>query len=154
MPMIVQHPIFAWIQADVTTAKYPDYDGSQRCAEIGLDAYFYSADDQDEPWFEESSPRPASPYNDKLPHTTYSRLDSTLVKICSDCPFLQPCFAHALANEEYGFWAGTNADDRKRLRRRHGFTLNVAGFYRRNDNEVRHLAALYRQENGGSDGVE
>lgn len=41
-----------------------------------------------------------------------------LRKICADCPIINECAEHAIAHEEYGFWGGLTARERKLLRRK------------------------------------
>lgn len=41
-----------------------------------------------------------------------------LRRICSDCPILNECAEHAISHEEYGFWGGLTAQERKIVRRR------------------------------------
>ena len=45
------------------------------------------------------------------------RAKETQIKIiCAGCPVKDKCLSHALLYEEYGYWAGTNAKDRKKMR--------------------------------------
>lgn len=41
-----------------------------------------------------------------------------LRRVCSDCPIINECAEHAIAHEEYGFWGGLTARERKMLRRK------------------------------------
>lgn len=154
MPKWVQHPVYEWIKVNLQGAGLPKYDGTQNCAQIGLEAFYYSADEGDEPWFVEGDPRPSSMRQLRLPYPTYSRHDAFLLKVCHDCPFLAECFAHAVVNEEYGFWGGTNPGDRNRLRRTHRVRLNK-NFTQFTDNDARLLAKLLQQatEQEEEDGV-
>lgn len=38
-------------------------------------------------------------------------------RICAQCPVQEPCLAFALEHYEEGIWAGTNRQQRQRLRR-------------------------------------
>jgi hypothetical protein len=40
--------------------------------------------------------------------------------LCSSCPVFTECRDHAIKHEEYGFWGGMSANERKMYRRRHG----------------------------------
>lgn len=46
-----------------------------------------------------------------------------LRRVCSECPILNECAEHAVAHEEYGFWGGLTAAERKILRRKRGQKL-------------------------------
>lgn len=42
----------------------------------------------------------------------------TAAALCADCPVKRECLAHALADPTLdGYWAGTSARDRRRMRR-------------------------------------
>lgn len=41
-----------------------------------------------------------------------------LRRICGRCPVLSECGNHAMANEQWGFWAGMTANERRLMRRR------------------------------------
>lgn len=43
-----------------------------------------------------------------------------LRRICADCPILNECAEHGIKHEEYGFWGGLTAKERKILRRKRG----------------------------------
>jgi hypothetical protein len=154
MATMVQHPLYEWVEVDVEGANYPEYDGTQNCAQIGVEAFFYSPSEDGEPWFDPNQPRPASMRQQPIPYPTYSKLDTALVQVCHDCPFVRECFAHALVNEEFGFWAGTNEHDRNRLRKKYKVRLSMSDFYKFNDNDVRHLAALFAKQQESVDGVD
>lgn len=46
-----------------------------------------------------------------------------LKRVCEGCPILFECREHAVAHEEFGFWGGMSARERKIERRRRGITL-------------------------------
>ena len=155
MSRIVQHPVYEWVKVDLDDAVgFPEYDGTQPCAQIGLDAFYYEHDD--EPWYVESDKRPASMRQLRLPYPTYSRLDASLLEVCHDCPFVAECFSHALLNEEFGFWGGTNVGDRKRLRKKLGIKLSDSKFYEFSDAEARMLTKIFNSlgTEEDDDGVE
>jgi hypothetical protein len=66
---------------------YPSLDGSQPCA-------------ADPELFDEDSDR------DRVPR----------LAACKGCPFRTSCFEWAMAHEEFGYWAGTYAKGRKKMR--------------------------------------
>jgi len=37
--------------------------------------------------------------------------------LCESCPVNEACLEYAIKNENYGFWAGTTARERKNIRR-------------------------------------
>lgn len=43
--------------------------------------------------------------------------------LCKSCPVAETCFDWALHRERWGFWAGTNEEERKAYRKRLGITL-------------------------------
>ena len=43
-----------------------------------------------------------------------------LKEICLSCPVYDDCLEWAIRKEAYGYWAGTNAKDRKRIRKSMG----------------------------------
>lgn len=149
----VQHPIYPWLSTEVSDVTYPDYDGTQNCAQVGVEVFFYSADEEDEPYVERGRNIPSVMKKFKLPYKTYSYHDALLVDVCHDCPFLQQCFAHSLVNEEYGFWAGTNAGDRNRLRKQHNIKLHSNDFNVFSDADARRIARAMQLEQEDNDGV-
>jgi hypothetical protein len=42
--------------------------------------------------------------------------EPVIKEICNGCPEYSDCLEWALHNERYGYWAGTNAKDRQRIR--------------------------------------
>lgn len=156
MSRVIQHPVYEWVKIDLDdVVGFPEYDGTQPCAEIGLEAFYYDADD--EPWYvAERNKRPSSMRQLRLPYSTYSRLDASLLQVCHACPFVAECFGHALLNEEFGFWGGTNVGDRKRLRKKFGIKLSDSKFYEFSDADARALAKIFASLNTEEDanGVE
>jgi hypothetical protein len=78
----------------------PKFDGSQNCANLDTE-FFYPVSELDE-------------------QQVTIRM---LKKVCSDCPFKQPCQEYALAHERYGFWAGMTTHERDRVRKVKGWGL-------------------------------
>jgi len=157
MSRVVQHPIYHWVTIDLEdVVGLPDYDGTQTCAQVGLEAFYYEADETSEPWYVEGGERPSTMRQIRLPYPTYSRLDATLINVCHDCPFVARCFGHALLNEEFGFWGGTNPGDRKRLRKKLGIKLSDSKFYQFSDADARALAKIFASLNveEDADGLE
>ena len=54
--------------------------------------------------------------------------DPRAAAACAECPVRAECYQHALTNELEGFWAGTTATARKRIRRREGIYLSKASY--------------------------
>ena len=44
---------------------------------------------------------------------------------CVSCPVRSDCLEHAIAHEDYGYWAGTSARERRRMRRARGIRLDT-----------------------------
>lgn len=50
--------------------------------------------------------------------TNYSQ---ELRDLCDRCPVMGRCLSHALAYEDFGFWAGTTPRQRQHMRRERGY---------------------------------
>lgn len=48
-----------------------------------------------------------------------------LKTVCNGCDVFSKCFRWAIEHEEYGFWAGTEPAERRKLRRQHGVKLEL-----------------------------
>ena len=48
---------------------------------------------------------------------------NTLKSVCSTCPVIAECLAHALDHEAWGVWGGTTPNERVRLRKQEGIDL-------------------------------
>ena len=77
------------------SAAYPDFDGTQKCAEIGV-----------EPFFPDSRPDGGE----------YRKARS----LCDGCDWIEPCREYSLHWMVAGVWGGTNPVDRRRIRRERG----------------------------------
>ena len=69
--------------------KYPEFDGSQICAQTEPDLWFPTADRQT------------------------GRLAKSL---CSSCPWLKPCLDYALFTDVVGIWGGKTERERSQMR--------------------------------------
>lgn len=78
--------------------RYPDFDGSQACASVGVDQFYV----------ESSSPQ--------------SSRDAKAV--CCGCHFIDACLEWALVHETYGVWGGTTSHERRELRRRRNIIVD------------------------------
>lgn len=78
---------------------YPDFDGSQICAQTDPEAFF--------PEQQGSSPRPAK-------------------KMCAGCPFLVACRDYAVWHSVDGVWGGTTLRERYKIRRQQGIRVTAA----------------------------
>lgn len=45
------------------------------------------------------------------------------IMACKECPVKKQCLDHALKYEEYGYWAGTTANERKEMRSKLGIEV-------------------------------
>lgn len=75
------------------SARYPAFDGTQACAQVGFDFYF-----------------PIEKPGD-FPH------ERALRAVCEGCVFLEPCREWAIWHEEYGYWGGMTPRQRLVARR-------------------------------------
>lgn len=72
------------------TPKYPAYTGKEACASVGSE--MFCTDEKDFSHYE------------------------VLRGICMQCPLLKDCFNWALHNEDFHYWGGSSANDRKQIR--------------------------------------
>lgn len=85
---------------------YPDFDGTQNCS--GLDTEFFYQDDE--------TMANLSQYK-RNEHYEYMR------KVCSTCPFLDPCFTWGIHHEKYGIWGGTTKKERELFRKKNNIIM-------------------------------
>jgi len=76
--------------------KYPNYTGTEPCAQIGMDFYFNE------------------------PTNGIYIFRDLLKATCNECPMLVQCRTWALHHEEYGWWGGTTPRERVSLRKELG----------------------------------
>ena len=81
---------------------YPAYDGSEPCRQVDPEIYYPSS------------------FN-AMTRMTRALMDS----LCNDCHARDACLMWALHHEREGYWAGTTPEDRYRLRRQMGISLDV-----------------------------
>lgn len=79
--------------------KYPAFDGTQNCAEIGPELFF--------------------PVNE---NPTKHVIDS-IKQMCYGCWFQSECLEWGLRHEDEGWWGGIGPTHRKRIRRQLGIRL-------------------------------
>jgi hypothetical protein len=84
--------------------KRPNYDGSQPCASIGMDLFYYE-------------------YGAGVSFKDSKQDEHNLKKICSNCTFLADCAIYAIHHEEYGFWGGLSYTEREKFRKKYGIKL-------------------------------
>lgn len=70
-----------------------------------------------------------------------------VVARCSRCPVREECLEWAVAHEEYGFWGGTTARERARMRSRRGISLQPVRLFTLGRME----RSEHRDSNGGLD---
>lgn len=80
-----------------TAASYPDFDGTQACAEPGLDVDLFFP--------------PVNPTKAQV---------RAAVDVCARCLFREPCGAYAITHAVSGIWGGLTEAVRGRVQRRHG----------------------------------
>lgn len=76
----------------MTAVPYPPVTGTEPCTRVNPDRFF--------------------------PDTGNTGGAAYAARQCDGCPILQPCLKWALANERFGVWAGTTAEERAKIRRR------------------------------------
>lgn len=74
--------------------RYPRFDGTQPCLEIGPDAFH--------------------PYGSDHEQVAYAK------QVCTGCLFLEECREFAVSHDVLGIWGGTSYADRRRERRQLG----------------------------------
>lgn len=79
-----------------TGINAPEFDGSQPCAQVDPDLFFYEG------------------YSEMM------KKAPTAKKICGTCNFINPCLDYALANDVEGIWGATTYSERKNLRKERG----------------------------------
>lgn len=95
-------------RSNVQIQEYPEFDGTQACAEIGVEIMYGSERGGVVSHGERAS-------ND--------RPEAVSTIVCKGCDFLGECLIWALHHEEYGVWGGTTASQRARMRSRLGIEL-------------------------------
>jgi hypothetical protein len=91
---------------DKRLEKYPDFDGTQNCAQVGMNICYVDNEE-----LEGCSKR------ERLYFYATAR------KICDGCPFLDECFNWAIHHEKYGIWGGTTEKMRHDMRAKMGIKL-------------------------------
>lgn len=76
------------------------------------------------------------------PHS--GQVDPQAVEACARCPVAEDCYQHALRFEDRGYWGGTTAQQRERLREAFGIKLERTE-YRSLPLEACGTAAGYRR---------
>jgi len=84
------------IGESITGTKAPGFDGSQLCAQVDPELFFYES---------------RAEMGEKVPKAK---------KICNECMFTKPCLDYALANDVQGVWGATTYSERKKLRKEFG----------------------------------
>lgn len=90
----------------MTNYNYPKYDGTQHCASMGLELYYYEHDVE-------------------IPFEGLKKQEDKLKVLCSDCPFLSECREFAIKHEGFGFWGGMTSADRKNYRKKFNIKLDL-----------------------------
>jgi len=80
--------------------NYPNYDGTQNCARMGVDVFYQAYDNK---------------------NTAQEVRD--LKEFCSNCNILAECMEYAIKHERYGFWGGTTPYERRTIRSRRNIRL-------------------------------
>ena len=51
-------------------------------------------------------------------------ISETAYQLCAGCPVQPQCLEHAIRHESIGYWAGTSALERKKMRRQRGIAVS------------------------------
>lgn len=90
----------------MTNYNFPKYDGTQNCASMGVELYYYE-------------------HNVDLPFEGLKEQENKLKILCSDCPFLSECREFAIHHEGFGLWGGMTSADRKNYRKKFNIKLDL-----------------------------
>jgi len=82
--------------------KFPNYDGTQNCARMGVDVFFQDYD----------SSKTIQEVRD-------------LKEFCSTCNIVAECMEYAIKHERYGFWGGTTPYERRTIRSKRNIRLQL-----------------------------
>jgi hypothetical protein len=82
--------------------KYPNYDGTQSCARMGVEMFYQDYDNK----------RTAQEVAD-------------LKEFCSNCNIQVECMEYAIKHEKYGFWGGTTPYERRTIRNKRKIRLDL-----------------------------
>lgn len=96
---LVKSVLLPFVSRKRGTVPYPNYDGSQVCAQIDPEIFFPEKN------------------NGPLP-------PAKVKQFCAGCPFQVDCLAYALSNNVVGIWGGTTGLDRRHIRRRYAIPLD------------------------------
>ena len=80
-------------------SKYPNFQGDQPCAQVGSEFYYLEQGGE------------------------AVHIAEHLRPLCHSCPYFRQCRLWAIKHEEYGFWGGMTASERKRYRILHKVKL-------------------------------
>lgn len=79
--------------------RYPQFDGTQACATVDPELFFPEGNDK-------------QAYADKR----------DAIQVCQGCNFIEPCLDYALHTDVQGIWAGTDENQRRKIRKERGIT--------------------------------
>jgi hypothetical protein len=82
--------------------NYPNYDGTQNCARMGVDVFYQDYDSK----------------------TTMQEI-ADLREFCSTCNILIECSDYAIKHEKYGFWGGTTPNERRTIRSKNKIIVDL-----------------------------
>ena len=97
-------------------ATAPYFDGSQLCAQTDPEVFF-----PEMPEIPTTLPEKDKRRLRKLYSQQFKEEEATAKQICGHCNFLKECLDYSLRTDVQGIWGGTNAKERKELRK----TLNM-----------------------------
>ena len=86
----------------MSKSNYPNYDGTQNCARMGVDVFYQDYD-----------------------NSTSMEEIKNLKEFCSTCNILIECNDYAIKHEKYGFWGGTTPNERRTIRSNNKILLDL-----------------------------
>lgn len=87
-------PAAVGAELPIRPVPYPQFDGTQHCLGIGVEAFFPNGSNHEQ--------------------NTYVK------QACTGCPLLEQCREYAVSYDVLGVWAGTTYAERRRIRARLG----------------------------------
>jgi len=97
----------------------PSFDGTQECVKVDPETFFPDLPERVKlPEDASRAERDAAKDEYENAMAAYHEQIDQAKFICSECPFVDPCFVYAMQNDVYGVWGNTTENERKNFRRR------------------------------------
>jgi hypothetical protein len=97
----------------------PSFDGTQECINVDPEMFFPDMPEKITlPETASLAERKEQKDNYENAMEDYREKVEQAKAICSECPFVEPCFVYAMQNDVYGIWGNTTENERRNFRRR------------------------------------